>query len=210
MQLDVVHLGLLPYRTAWDRQLEVHAEVLAETRPSTLLLVEHPPTITLGANSNRQNLLFSAEEMARRGIDLVQSDRGGDVTYHAPGQLVVYPIIRLQEWGTDLHRYLRALESAVIEVAASFGVEAGRNPVNTGVWVGNRKLCAMGIRVQRRVTLHGIACNCNTDLDGFRAIVPCGIQGDYGVTSLSQELGRVVEIAEVEAEMVGALRRAFA
>lgn len=202
MTFEVIDLGRMGYEVAFARQLEIHAEVMAGERPSTLLLVEHDPVITLGAAFHEKNLLHDRSAYAGLGVEVHPTDRGGDVTYHGPGQLVAYPIFRLEEMGRDLHRYLRGLESAVIGVAAEFGLEAGRNPVNTGVWVGNRKLCAIGIKVRRWVTLHGLALNCNVDLGPFSLIVPCGIGGDYGVTSLSRELGREVTIEEVKPLLV--------
>lgn len=209
MTFEVEDLGRLGYEAAFARQLEVHAEVLEGSRPSTLLLVEHPPVITLGAAYHEENLRYGREEYARRGVEVHPTDRGGDVTFHGPGQLVAYPIFRLEEMGRDLHRYLRGLEAAVISVAASYGLEAGRNPVNTGVWVENWKLCAIGIKVKRWVTLHGLALNCEVDLDYFSLIVPCGISGDFGVTSLSWELGRRVSVEEAKPRLVAALRETF-
>ena len=208
MTFQVQDLGRVGYLQAFDRQRATHEEVLGGG-PNTLLLVEHPPVLTLGASFHQENLLQSAEEYRARGITVEVTDRGGDVTYHGPGQLVAYPIFRLEEIGKDLHRYLRDLESAVIATAAAFGVEAGRNPVNTGVWVGNRKLCAMGIKIRRWVSMHGLALNCDVDLAPFGLIVPCGIGGGYGVTSLSEETGRRVTVDEAKPILVDALRDQF-
>ena len=210
MNFEVIDLGHLGYEAAFARQLEVHAEVLEGTRPSTLLLVEHDPVVTLGAAFHEENLLHDRSAYPTLGVEVFPTDRGGDVTYHGPGQLVAYPIFRLEEIGKDLHRYLRGLEAAVIDVAAGYGLEAGRNPVNTGVWVENRKLCAIGIKVRRWVTLHGLALNCDVDLNGFSLIVPCGIGGGYGVTSLSRELGRPVTIEDAKPRLVESLRSVFA
>lgn len=209
MLLDIIDLGLVPYQSAWDLQVAVHGEVSSGARPSTVLLVEHPPVITMGASFRAENLLRSPEELKSAGIELVRTDRGGDVTYHAPGQLVAYPIVDLSQWGPDLHEYLRALEAAVIQVSLEFGVVATRNPVNTGVWVSNRKLCAIGIKVKRWVTLHGLALNCNLDLSGFFNIIPCGIGGEYGVTSLAVETKQIVSPNRVKPHLIQALQAEF-
>ncbi|MGV3615631.1 MAG: lipoyl(octanoyl) transferase LipB [Fimbriimonas sp.] len=209
MTFTVRDLGRMGYEAAFEVQREVHAEVLEGSRPNTLLLVEHDPVLTLGAAFHAENLLLPVEDYAAHGIDVRPTDRGGDVTYHGPGQLVAYPIFRLEEMGRDLHRYLRGLEEAVIGTAATFGVASGRNPVNTGVWVENRKLCAIGIKVRRWVTMHGLALNCDTDLTPFGQIVPCGIGGDYGVTSLTREVGRRVSIEETKPRLVRALEAVF-
>lgn len=199
----------MAYEPCVDLQRETLEQVVAGERPSTLLLVEHDPVLTLGANFHEENLLMPAEAYRARGIQVARTDRGGDVTYHGPGQLVAYPIFALEPLGKDLHRWLRELESTVIETIAAFGLVGERNSVNTGVWVGNRKICAMGIKVRRWVSMHGLALNCDPDLGAFGLIVPCGIRGDYGVTSLSQELGRMVGIDEAKPRLVEAFRRRF-
>jgi lipoyl(octanoyl) transferase len=209
MTFDVLDLGHLGYEEAFARQLEIHASVLAGERPSTLLLVEHDPVVTLGAAYHEENLLHDRDAYAGLGVSVFPTDRGGDVTYHGPGQLVAYPIFRLDDLGRDLHRYLRGLEAAVIDVAAGYGLSAERNAVNTGVWIENRKLCAIGIKVRRWVTLHGLALNCDVDLKGFSLIVPCGIGGGYGVTSLTRELGRTVTIDEAKPRLVESLQKVF-
>ncbi len=206
--INVRDLGTMPYGAAWALQRTLVEEILAGGG-ETILLVEHPPVLTLGAAFHVENLLLPEEEYAQRGIDLVKTDRGGDVTYHGPGQIVAYPLLNLATRGRDLHRYLRSLEDAVIETLGAFGLRGERNPVNTGVWVGNRKVCAMGIKVRRWVTMHGLALNCDVDLAPYGTIVPCGVRGDYGVTSLSEELGRRVTVAEVKPRLVSALRGAF-
>lgn len=198
----------MPYEEAFALQRQIVDDVLAGG-DETILLVQHPPILTLGAAFHVENLLLSEEAYQAQGIDIVRTDRGGDVTFHGPGQLVAYPILNLTERGKDLHRYLRALEEAVIETVAHFGLQGERNPVNTGVWIGNRKICAMGIKVRRWVTMHGLALNCSTDLSPYETIVPCGIRGDYGVTSLSQELDREVTVDEAKPILVSALQVAM-
>jgi lipoyl(octanoyl) transferase len=207
MEFEVLDLGRLGYGPSYDRQLEVHKGVLSGDLPDTLILVEHPPVLTLGANFHEENLLFPADAYAAKGIEVVRTDRGGDVTYHGPGQVVAYPIFHLEPFGKDLHRWLRSLEEVVIDTLRPFGIAGTRNPVNTGVWVENRKICAMGIKVRRWVSLHGLALNCDTDLTPFGTIVPCGIQGAYGVTSMSSEVCRRVGIEEVKPVLVEAFNR---
>ena len=170
----------------------------------TLVLLEHPPVITLGRGSDKSHVLHDAEQLARRGIELHEIGRGGDVTYHGPGQLVGYPVVRLEGAEKDAHAYLRNLESGLIGIARHYGIEAGRVEGLTGIWVGDEKLAAIGVRLSTGwITSHGFALNVTTDLEGFSAIVPCGIHG-RGVTSLARLLGwsppleEVAEIAELE------------
>ena len=179
-----------------------------------LLLVEHPPVYTLGKSGNRANLLLSPDDLAARGAAFYPIDRGGDITYHGPGQLVGYPILDLDRFFTDVHRYLRELEEVVIRTCAGYGLEAARVPGRTGVWIGpdargpERKICAMGIRCSRWVTMHGFAFNLNTDLGFFDHIIPCGIS-DRGVTSLAAELGHAVDEADVRARVLHHFTRGF-
>jgi len=199
----------MAYDEAWTLQRAL-VEGILNGGEETILLVEHPPTLTLGAAFHAENLLLPESAYEERGTTIVRTDRGGDVTYHGPGQLVVYPLLDLSKRGRDLHRYLRTLEESVIGTLGDLGLSGERNPVNTGVWVGNRKVCAMGIKVRRWVTMHGLALNCDVDLAPYATIVPCGIRGDYGVTSLSQELGRPLGVAEAKPLLTERLRREFA
>lgn len=206
--MRVLDLGRLGYQAAWDRQLEVHQELL-DGGDDCLIFVEHDPVLTLGANFHEENLLLTREQYGERGIDVVRTDRGGDVTYHGPGQLVIYPIFDLTRHGKDLHKWMRDLEETMIITCSEFGVEAGRlSDVNTGAWVGNRKIAAIGVKVRRWVSLHGIAINCANDLGVFDLIVPCGVVG-HGVTSLSREVGAEVGIEDAKPVVVGAFEKVF-
>ncbi|MHB1134037.1 MAG: lipoyl(octanoyl) transferase LipB [Chloroflexota bacterium] len=190
------HLGLVPYKQAWDLQAElVRARKAGETNDQ-LLLLEHPHVYTLGRRGGLEHVLLGQDELARRGIELFEVDRGGDVTYHGPGQLVGYPIIDLRRWGVDAHRYVWGVEETIIRTLAEYGLEAQRAPGYTGVWLGEEKICAIGVRISGGVTSHGFALNVNTDLSYFAHIVPCGIVG-RGVTSLARVLGHGVPLAQV-------------
>lgn len=194
-------LGLVPYREAWDIQLRTHEEVADGRRPDTLLLVEHPHVYTLGRRGQERDILVDASELARLGVEVHHTDRGGEVTYHGPGQLVGYPILNLHRWGGGPLKYVRALERVLIETLAEFGVSAESEGHPTGVWVEDRKIAAIGVKVSRRVTTHGFALNVCPDLSYFDHIVPCGMP-ESRVTSLSLELGREVAVGEVAPALV--------
>jgi lipoyl(octanoyl) transferase len=207
--LQVRRLGLISYGDALALQERLVRERRAGEIPDTLLLLEHPHVITLGSGSHDEHVLVSAEERRERGIELFETGRGGDVTYHGPGQLVGYPILDLKPDRQDLHRYLRDLEEMLIGVLAEFGLSGGRKEGLTGVWVDDRKLAAIGVRVSSGwITSHGFALNVTTDLSFFGAIVPCGIR-DHGVGSISGELGRPVAMREVEDAVVRQMERTF-
>jgi lipoate-protein ligase B len=188
-ELDVVGIGRIAYREALELQ-----RALAEARISKaidhdlLLLVEHPPVITLGRGSQTKNLTASSQQLEARGVELHEIERGGDVTFHGPGQLVGYPIFDLTQHQPDLHRFLRQIEESLIRALEAFGIEAGRRTGLTGVWVGERKIASIGIHVKKWITWHGFALNVTTDLSYFDLIVPCGI-ADVVMTSVRQELG---------------------
>ena len=180
----------MPFSAAWNLQQDLVARRKAGEIPDQLLFVEHPHVITLGRNANRKNVLASEAELERLGIELHDTDRGGDVTYHGPGQLVIYPILDLRDWKRDVVAYVRALEQVIIEAVGRLGVQAEPLPGCTGVWVGEAKLAAIGVHISRWVTSHGAAVNVSPKMEYFNCIVPCGIQKP--VTSLEAITGRVI------------------
>jgi lipoyl(octanoyl) transferase len=214
-QVHFRDLGLIDYQEAWDYQEKIFAEALAlktqnrslpdneKVRTSNyLLFCQHPHVYTLGKSGKESHLLLSEADLGEKGARYYRINRGGDITYHGPGQLVGYPILDLDNFFTDIHLYMRTLEEAIILTLADFGVLAGRIKGLTGVWIDfeaqldPRKICALGVKASRWVTMHGFALNVNTDLSYFENIVPCGIE-DKAVTSLARELGRTVPIEEV-------------
>ncbi len=208
--IDVRKLGLVGYADALRIQ-----EALAEDRrhgrvDDLLLLLQHPHVLTLGARGDggRSHILATPARLAELGVTVFETGRGGDVTYHGPGQLVGYPILDLQPDRCDVHRYVRDIEDVIIRTVADYGVAAGRIKGLTGVWVGHEKVAAIGVRISRWITSHGFAFNVSTDLDYFRLIVPCGIS-DRGVTSLEKLLGRKVAMADVEDRVAGHFREVF-
>ena len=213
--LRVLQAGTVAYDVGYDLQLRLAAEREAGRLPDTLLLLEHPPTITLGRNADRAHVLATPDELAARGITRVDTDRGGDVTYHGPGQLVGYPILDLSRppHRPDLHLYFRNMEEAIIRTLGEFGIKGDRYGGHTGVWVdrgGNRqeKVAAMGIRVSRWITRHGFALNVCPDLAHFGSIVPCGIH-DHGVTSMAAVLDRPISVADVTPILIQSFAEVF-
>ena len=202
-QLDVRRLGRVPYADALALQRSLVEDRRAGRIDDTLLLVEHPHVLTLGVRGDggRSHILATDELLSSRGIEVHETGRGGDITYHGPGQIVGYPIIDLNPDRRDVHRYVRDLETVLIGAAGEYGVTAGRIEGLTGVWVGNEKLAAIGVRIARWITSHGFAFNVSTDLDHFSFIVPCGI-ADRGVTSLERLVGHPIDIAEVENRII--------
>ncbi|MDE2938407.1 MAG: lipoyl(octanoyl) transferase LipB [Chloroflexota bacterium] len=179
----VISLGTVEYRRAWEFQTDLVDAVHNGRQPNTLLLLEHPHVYTRGRLSRDEHIPLTPRELQQQGIDVVETDRGGQVTYHGPGQLVAYPIVNLREWGGPL-KYVRALEQVIINSLADFGIAAGVEPGRTGVWVGEAKIAAIGVKISRGIAHHGFAINVNPDLSKFAQIVPCGIT-DRGVTSMS-------------------------
>lgn len=203
----LLDLGVRSYREVWALQHSLHQRVREGKAPETWMFVEHTPVITLGRNAKNENVLLSPEMLEQRGIDVVHIERGGDVTYHGPGQLVVYPIRKLERF-REVVPLVRALESAIIDVCARFGIAAERWDQHAGVWVGRNQICAVGLAVQKMTSLHGIALNVSTELDYDTLINPCGL-ADRGITSLSRECGRAVCVAEVKPVMQSALAKSF-
>ncbi len=207
MKLNVIDWNIIPYADAWTRQTEwfyalVRAKQAGEEYENHIILCEHPHVYTLGRSGKEGNMLLSEEQLQKIGATLYHIDRGGDITYHGPGQLVCYPILNLEEFSLGLKEYVHLLEEAVILVCASYGITAGRLEKATGVWLEGdtpraRKICAIGVRSSHFVTMHGLALNVNTDLRYFSYIHPCGFI-DKGVTSLQQELKREVPMEEVK------------
>ena len=216
-KVKITELGFLPYSEAWDIQEEYFSNTIAVKRQNRqldysiltenhLLLVEHPPVFTLGKSGKIDHLLLKEEVLKSKGIAFFKTNRGGDITFHGPGQLVGYPILDLDNFFTDIHKYLRYLEEIIIKTLSDFGINSARSDGETGVWLDldtpfARKICAMGVRASRWVTMHGFALNINTDLSYFDYIVPCGIQGK-GVTSIAKELKREVDPSIVKAAVL--------
>ena len=206
--LILERLGTVPYEPAWELQDELAEQRRQRRIGDRLLLVEHFPVYTVGRGGDEANLLAGPERLRALGARLIRVDRGGDITFHGPGQLVAYPIVELHD-PLDLRRYVRTLEAAVIDTAAAFGVVAGREDGLPGVWVeDDRKIAAIGVRVRRGVTTHGLALNVNTDLRWFDEMIPCGIPGKR-TTTLARELGRALEMERVEDELARNLARHF-
>ena len=233
-KLQVRDLGRMDYKPCWDLQESIFQGMVQakiarrnaglsprEEAPdfplplSQLLWVEHPHVLTLGKSGEAANVVASPERLEELGVQYFPINRGGDITYHGPGQLVGYPLLDLDQFFTDIHKYLRFLEEAIIRTCAEYGVVAGRIEGLTGVWVDPeagakaRKICAFGVKCSRWVTMHGLALNVNTDLDFFNLIVPCGI-ADRGVTSLARETGQTVDFEEVKTRMTRHLAELFA
>lgn len=215
-KVEFIDWGLTDYQDAWNRQEEIltktvaiktknRTENLTLETPNYLIFNEHPHVYTLGKSGHPENLLLDEQGLIEKQATYYKINRGGDITYHGPGQIVGYPILDLDNFFTDIHLYLRTLEEAVILTLADYGITAGRYEGYTGVWLDAdnekaRKICAMGVRCSRWVTMHGFAFNVNVDLDYFKNIVPCGID-DKGVTSMQRELGRELDMKEVKGKL---------
>jgi lipoyl(octanoyl) transferase len=191
-----INLGIADYKEVWDLQKKIHLHKQQNKFDDVIITVEHPPVYTLGKSGSRDHILISDEEMNNRCISYYEIDRGGDITFHGPGQLVVYPIFDLNNYYKDTHRFLRELEEIVIQTLKDYGIEAGRDEEFTGVWVNNEKICAIGIKVSRWITMHGLALNVNNDLSYFDKIIPCGIF-HKGVTSIQKITGKETDIADL-------------
>lgn len=207
-KLNYTDLGLIDYKEAWDLQKETF-ELRKENKiPDTFFMLEHPHTYTLGRVADKSNLVGSDEFLKENNISVYEIDRGGDITYHGPGQIVGYPIISLTDWVNDTHKYLRALEEVIILTCAEYGIVCGRNPKYTGVWIDDRKIAAIGIKVSRWITMHGFAFNIGTDLSLFNGIIPCGIT-DKAVTSLEKETNSKMELFDVKEKLLANFCKIF-
>ncbi len=224
--VNVEFLGTIDYKEAWDYQEKLFGAILEQKsvnkkRPEDqqvimdnhLLVCEHPHVYTLGKSGKFEHLLINNKQLEEKGATYYKINRGGDITYHGPGQIVMYPIFDLDQFFTDIHKYLRYLEEAVIHTLAEYGIKGERSEGETGVWIdvgtmNARKICAMGVRASRWVTMHGLAFNINTDLDYFTNIIPCGIS-DKAVTSLNIELRKTVDQKEVELKLIKHLQALF-
>jgi len=200
--LQVRRLGLVPYAEALELQRALVDDRKAGRIPDTLLLLQHPHVLTIGVKKDgRSHILATPDRLSSLGVEVFETGRGGDVTYHGPGQLVGYPIVDLTPDRRDVHRYVRDLEEVMIRVCADYGIEAGRITGLSGTWIGAGKIGAIGVRISRWITSHGFAFNVTTDVDYFKLIVPCGI-ADRGVTSLAAQLGRTPAMADVEDRLI--------
>jgi lipoyl(octanoyl) transferase len=206
--LSYSNLGIIDYQKAWDLQRNLFEKRLSKEIEDTLLLLEHPHTYTFGRSADKSNLLFSNAELEKKNIALYDIDRGGDITYHGPGQIVGYAILDLAKWEKDTHKYLRSLEEVIIQTLDEFNIKAERDNEHTGVWVNDKKICAIGIKVSRWITMHGFAFNINTDMDFFNGIIPCGIK-EKGVTSLSKIKREEIYINDVKEIIVQKFRTIF-
>ncbi|MFZ5595548.1 MAG: lipoyl(octanoyl) transferase LipB [Bacillota bacterium] len=207
-ECSVIQLGLFDYREAYLLQKQLLCRRIGKKIPDTLVLLQHPAVITIGRKGSRNNILASPEELCREGILVYDADRGGDITYHGPGQLIAYPILDLSQHIKDVHRVIFMYEEVVIRLLDGYGVEGRRIPGYPGVWVENEKICAIGIGITNWVTYHGFALNVNTNLVHFSYISPCGIT-EKGVTSLERILGGAVNMDDVERKMVTVFGQVF-
>ena len=200
--LQIIERGLVPYEEAWELQRDIHARRLAGACSDTLILLEHPPVYTFGKNADHGNLLDARDALT------IQSDRGGDITWHGPGQLVGYPIINLEDHKKSVSWYMRNLEEVIIQTLDHFGLKAERIAGMAGVWIGDKKICAMGVRLSRWVTMHGFALNVRPDMSYFNGMIPCGIQGK-GVVSMEQLLGPQIELQDVKPILIRSFQSVF-
>lgn len=206
--LTYCDLNFIGYSEAWELQHELLQQRKDKKINDVFLMLEHPHTYTLGKTADKKNLIGSKEYLEENKISVFEIDRGGDITYHGPGQIVGYPIISLNEWQNDTHKYLRALEEVIILTCKNYGLETGRKEKFTGVWIENRKIAAIGIKISNWISMHGFAFNVNTDLNLFSGIIPCGIS-DKEVTSLAKELGREISLSEVKVKLLKNFREIF-
>jgi lipoyl(octanoyl) transferase len=206
--IQLIETGLLNYHDAWNLQKKLFQDVTENRNTNYLILTEHPAVITLGKNSDKQNIVSNSNILESQNIDVVEIDRGGDVTFHGPGQIVGYPVFNLEKFKKDVHWYLRSIEEVIIQTLTNYQITATRIKGLTGVWVENQKICAIGIKVTRWVTMHGFALNVATALNYFDHIVPCGIS-DKSVTSINQIINGSVDIKEVKENICKSFENIF-
>jgi len=199
-QVQLIQTGISNYDHIWKLQQHLFQQVTREQTDNYLILTEHHPVVTIGQKSNPAHLLADQAYLRQQGIELFHIDRGGDITFHGPGQLVGYPVLNLLDFKPDIHWYLRNLEEIIIHTLAEFGIPAGRIKNLTGVWSGDKKICAIGVKITRWVTMHGFALNVSTDLNYFKYIIPCGISGK-GVTSIFEQTGNITELNDVSSRV---------
>lgn len=208
-KLNYCNIDVIDYKEAWQLQKDVLEARCNNKIKDTLFLLEHKNTYTLGKVADKNHLISTEKFLNDNDISVYEIDRGGDITYHGPGQIVGYPIINLNDWKKDTHKYLRALEEVIIKTCNNYGLKAERNKKYTGVWIEDRKIAAIGIKVKKWVTMHGFAFNVNTDLSLFNGIIPCGIE-DKDVTSLKNELGKKIDISKVKEILLSNFKDVFA
>jgi len=208
-KLNYCNIDVIDYKEAWQLQKDVLEARCNNKIKDTLFLLEHKNTYTLGKVADKNHLISTEKFLNDNDISVYEIDRGGDITYHGPGQIVGYPIINLNDWKKDTHKYLRALEEVIIKTCNNYGLKAERNKKYTGVWIEDRKIAAIGIKVKKWVTMHGFAINVNTDLSLFNGIIPCGIE-DKDVTSLKNELGKKIDISKVKEILLSNFKDVFA
>jgi lipoate-protein ligase B len=203
--IQVIHLGRMRYGEALSRQEKSHAEIAASAHAHVIFCVEHEPVLTMGKNSDAANLLFPREFYERQGVEIFDTERGGQVTAHMPGQLVVYPILNMSALKLSIRDYVNILEESVIHTLAKYGVHAHRDLEHPGVWIGHEKICALGVRIKSRVSMHGLALNVNNDLSLFGKIIPCGIKF-RSVTSLARQTTKCPSMDIVRDDLVGEIK----
>jgi lipoyl(octanoyl) transferase len=206
--VEVYKLGLISYAKAFALQEKLQASKITGDVPNILLLLEHPPTLTLAKEKDQKDILVPERILKQKNIEIFPTDRGGHITWHGPGQIVGYPILNLNDIGKDIHQYIRNLEQVIMDTLKDYSLESGRDPQHVGVWVGNEKIAAIGVRVSKWVTKHGFALNVNSDLTYFDLINPCGLV-DKGVTSLEKALGRYIDMDEVIGKVIDHFAEVF-
>jgi lipoyl(octanoyl) transferase len=206
--IEIIHTGLSDYQQIWDLQKKLFKQVVNSRSQNYLIVTEHHPVITIGKSGSLNHIVADLSYLESNGIDVIEIDRGGDITFHGPGQLVGYPILDLTQFRQDVHWYLRNLEDVIIGTLKDLAIDGVRIPGLTGVWVGKKKICAIGIKVTRWVSMHGFALNISTNLDYFKHIIPCGI-ADKGVTSILEELGNNIDRKDVIIRLGNNFERIF-